>query len=76
MLLSTSTSAAIDLLASDRNRACSSLRCSASCVFFCSVMSRAIFEAPITLPYSSLTSDMVSDTSTRVPSRRMRTVSK
>ena len=39
-------------------------------------MSRAIFDAPTILPSLFLIGEMVSDTSTRLPSLRSRTVSK
>jgi len=41
-----------------------------------SVMSRATFEAPMTQPCASLTGEMVTETSNKVPSFRLRTVSK
>jgi hypothetical protein len=52
----------------------SSLSCNARSACFCAVMSRATFEAPITRPDESLTGEMVSETSRRLPSFRLRTV--
>jgi hypothetical protein len=39
------------------------------------LMSRAIFEAPITRPLASRTGEIVSDSSMRLPSLRRRSVS-
>ncbi len=41
---------------------------------FCAVISRATFEAPTTRPDESVTGEMVSETSIRLPSFRLRTV--
>jgi len=41
---------------------------------FSAVMSRATFEAPITRPDESLTGEMVNETSSKLPSLRLRTV--
>src|SRR6202034_2080545 len=41
---------------------------------FCAEISRATFEAPITRPEESLTGEMVTETSRRLPSFRLRTV--
>jgi len=51
-------------------------RDSPSCASFRSVMSRAIFDAPMILPLMSLIGDMVTETWISSPSLRWRTVSK
>ena len=43
---------------------------------FCSVMSRAIFDAPTILPSAFLTGETVNETAIRLPCLRCRTVSK
>jgi hypothetical protein len=48
----------------------------AFCANFRSVMSRAIFDAPMILPSMSFTGDMVTETWINSPSLRCRTVSK
>ncbi len=48
----------------------------AASAFFCSLISRTIFEAPMIFPSASLIGEMVAETLKRLPSFRTRTVSK